>query len=316
MGLLDKSKNMETTTVKAPEIAKAAVVVEKAVKAAKPAKAVKPAKPVREKNVKEKRVKKARPKRVRGLPKDYQLAERVPRYISWLVNFIVNFGLILGAIPLMMFDSGASGTPIYTWMLVASFLVIILNIFILPIYTKRNVGQFVARTKYMNALGEPANFMHGILSGLVGFLSLIGFMFVGFNAQDIADDTTSLVYFIVGILLVIFWFVNNSFRRNSEINQSLIDLMFSVYLVKHIPTGSETGWLLRLENLGDFGARYEKRIQAKEAKQAQKSDEETAPEEENLSSLTVKELKERCKTAGIEGYGSMKKDDLIAALQG
>ena len=307
MGLLDKSKNMDTTAMKTPEVTKAAVVAEKAAK---------PAKPVREKKIKEKKAKKARPKRVRGLPDDYQLAERVPRYISWLVNFIVNFGLIIGAIPLMMFDSGASGTPIYTWMLVGSFLVIVLNIFILPIYTKRNVGQFVSRTKYMNAMGNPANFMHGILSGMMGFLSLIGLFLVGFNAQDIAEDTTSLVYFIVGILLVIFWFVNNSFRRNSDVNQSLVDMMFAVYLVKHIPTGSETGWLLRLENLGDFGARYEKRIKAKEAKQTKKSEEEESnSSEEDLSSLTVKELKERCKTAGIEGYGSMKKDELIAALQ-
>ena len=38
----------------------------------------------------------------------------------------------------------------------------------------------------MNAMGDPANFMHAILSGMMGFLSLIGLMFVGFNAQDIA----------------------------------------------------------------------------------------------------------------------------------
>ena len=49
MGLLDKSKNMDTTAMNTPEVAKASVVAEKVAK---------PAKPVREKKVKKRRQKK------------------------------------------------------------------------------------------------------------------------------------------------------------------------------------------------------------------------------------------------------------------
>ena len=53
MGLLDKSKNMDTTAMNTPEVAKAPVVAEKVAK---------PAKPVREKKVKEKKEKKSKAK--------------------------------------------------------------------------------------------------------------------------------------------------------------------------------------------------------------------------------------------------------------
>lgn len=39
-------------------------------------------------------------------------------------------------------------------------------------------------------------------------------------------------------------------------------------------------------------------------------------EDKNINDLTVKELKEIAKEKGIEGYNNMKKEDLIAALEG
>ena len=75
-------------------------------------------------------------------------------------------------------------------------------------------------------------------------------------------------------------------------------------------------------------ALYQKRLKAKAEKAAAPKAEKAAPKKEtkaaapkaeaapatDLSKKTVAELKEMAKAAGITGYSSMKKADLIAAL--
>ena len=262
MGLLDKSKDFdgtEETKVAVANPPKAEPKVAKAVKAAKPVKAAKAA-----------RQKKERKPRPSGLPEEFELAGKISRYTCWFINFAVNFGLIIASLPLLMFDSGGGGTGITTWMLIGAILAILLNAFILPIWAGRNVGQFVSRTKYVNSSGKKPLFIHSLMNSSLGLLSLLGLFLVFTLFQDIQDSTTSMVWFIVGAVFVILWFVNWSIKRNHEMNQGLFDLLFSSYLITHTPTGSETGWLARLEGLGDFGDKYEKRVEAREAKAAAK----------------------------------------------
>jgi hypothetical protein len=262
MGLLDKSKNLDSTdeskvsTLVPP---KAEPKVAKAVQVAKPAKAAKPA-----------RAKRAKGPRPKGLPDEFELAGKVPRYICWFVNFTVNFGLIIGTLPLLMYDSGGGGTGITTYMLIGAIVAIILNAFVLPVWAGRNVGQFVSRTKFVNSSGRTPLFIHGLMNSSLGLLSLMGIFVVFTKFQDVQDDKGALVWFIIGSLFIILWISNWSIKRNHEMNQGLFDLLFSSYLITHTPTGSETGWLARLEGLGDFGDKYEKRMEAREEKAAEK----------------------------------------------
>ena len=275
MGLLDKSKNLDsigestdtpmTPPKDKPKLAKAV----KAAKVAKPASAAKVAKPAR--------VKGPRPS---GLPGEFELAGKVSRYICWLINFTVNFGLIVGALPLMLYDSGGGGTGIATYMLIGAIGAIILNAFVLPVWAGRNVGQFVSRTKFVNASGNSPLFIHSVMNSSLGLLSLMGIFLVITQLSEVQEDKTALIWFITGAFFIILWIANWSIKRNHEMNQGLFDLLFNSYLITHTPTGSETGWLARLEGLGDFGDKYEKRLEAREEKAAGKvAKAETAAED-------------------------------------
>jgi hypothetical protein len=301
MGLLDKSKDLDSTeepagsTISPPKVA-VKVATRAVPKVAKPAKAAKAAKPAR--------AKRERGPRPHGLPAEFELAGTVSRFSCWFVNFIVNFGLIIGTLPLLMFDSGGGGTGITTYMLIGAIVAIISNAFILPIWAGRNVGQFVSRTKFVNSSGKSPLFIHSVMNSSLGLLSLMGFFVVFTQFQDIQDNKTSLIWFIVGAVFIILWFVNWSIKRNHEMKQGLFDLLFSSYLITHTPTGSATGWLARLEGLGDFGDKYEKRVEAREEKAAKKeaksklnteaavdSEEDTESEEKSAKKSTEKDAK-------------------------
>ena len=304
MGLLDKSKDLDSTdestvTPMMPPKAKP-----KLAKAAKPAMAAKVAKPTKAAKVaKAPRAKGPRPS---GLPEEFELAGKIPRYICWFVNFAVNFGLIIGTLPLLMYESGGGGTGITTWMLLGAIAAIIVNAFVLPISAGRNVGQFVSRTKYVNSSGNKPLFIHSLMNSSLGLLSLLGIFLVFTQFQEIQGNTSALVWFITGAVFIILWFANWSIKRNHEMSQGLFDLLFSSYLITHTPTGSETGWLARLEGLGDFGDKYEKRLEAREEKAAGKvAKAETAAEDAELDGKPTEKAEK--KTAAKPAKKSTKK---------
>lgn len=267
MGLLDKVDNLdEAQPAKAkPKAAKAAVakakpkaakaVAKAAPKAAKPARAAKTAK-ARDK-----------PEKIRptGLPEGYELAGKMPRYIGWLINFAWNFGVAIGLLSII--STGADSDLTLGW--IASLLMITLNWLVLPIWTGRNIGEFVSRTKYINSSGNKPIFIHAILNNSIGFLSLIGLILLMANFQNISGD--GLPWFITGVVFILFWIVNFFFKRNSDFSQGTIDLLFSAYLVKHVATGEETGWLARFESLGDFGDKWQESSQKRQEKAAAKA---------------------------------------------
>ena len=271
MGLLDKVDNLDDEKpVKAkPKPAKAVAKAKprpaKAAKA-KPAKAAKAAKPAKA-SKKEKKATKIRPT---GLPEGYELAGNMPRYIGWLINFAWNFGVLIGTLSIFMF-----GDPDMTIPFLLAGIMILSNWLILPIWTGRNIGEFVSRTKYINSSGNKPIFLHAIFNNSLGYMFLMGFLFVGVNFQN-ASSTSGMTYLIIGAVLMIVWIVNFFFKKNSDYSQGLFDLAFSSYLVKHVSSGDETGWLARFESLGDFGDKWQKRSEERQEKAKIKAEEKAA----------------------------------------
>ena len=269
MGLLDKVDNMDDAKPAkakpkaAKAVAKAAPKAAKAVaKAAKPAKA-KRAKPSRNKDESVKM-------RPTGLPEGYELAGNMARYIGWIINFAWNFGVSIGLLSIL--STGADSDLTIGW--AAAGLMIIVNWLVLPIWTGRNIGEFVSRTKYMNSSGNKPIFLHAVLNNSIGFLSLIGLILMMANFQNIC--TSGMVPFSIGAFFIVFWIFNFFLKKNSDFSQGAFDLAFSSYLVKHVATGEESGWLARFESLGDFGDKWAERSATRQVKQKEKAEKKAA----------------------------------------
>tara|TARA_B110001452_G_scaffold267500_1_gene277690 strand:- start:1681 stop:2541 length:861 start_codon:yes stop_codon:yes gene_type:complete len=281
MGLLDKVDNLDETEP-AKAVAKKAVAKKASPKVS--AKAL-PKKAVAKKAVAKKTTPKAaktREKKIspQGMPEGFELAGSMPRYIGWLINFAWNFGVVIGLLSVIATGSIADLT--IPWL--GAGLMIIVNWLVMPIWTGRNIGEFVSRSKYINSSGAKPMAIHAILNNSLGFMSLAGVILMFINFQDLSTD--GLVPFLIGIFMVILWVLNFFFKKNSDYSQGIFDLAFSTYLVKHVATGSETGWMARFEGLGDFGDKWQERQQSRAEKSALKAEEREKKESESESANT------------------------------
>ncbi|MEC7254818.1 MAG: hypothetical protein VXV89_07605 [Candidatus Thermoplasmatota archaeon] len=276
MGLLDKVESNET---KAPKKASA-----KAVKAAKVAEAVpvaeKPAKPKKEKKPK---VKKPRPA---SLSSEFEIAPKLSRVISWWVNFIANFSVLIAGLVMSALTGGSSGGLETTILFIVAIIVLFFNAIFLPIYTGRNLGQYTSSTRYIRGDGSKPLFLHSLFVNNIGLLSLVGFIMVFVQVGQISGGgTTPIVMTSIGSVLMILWIVNWQFSRNSELDQGLFDLMFAAYLVRYVPEEKATsGFRARLESMSQFGERYAKRVEERAKIREEKSSEKDSAEESSESS--------------------------------
>ena len=286
MGLLDKVDNMddEKPAKAKPKAAKAvAKAVPKAVAKKATPKAAKPAPKTAKKKADRDAPEKIRPT---GLPEGYELAGNLPRYIGWIINFGWNFGVAIGLLSIL--STGADSDLTIGW--AVSGLMIIINWLVLPIWTGRNIGEFVSRTKYINSSGNKPIFLHAVLNNSIGFLSLIGLLLMMANFQNIS--TSGMVPFIVGVVFIVFWIFNFFLKKNSDFSQGVFDLAFNSYLVKHVSTGDETGWLARFESLGDFGDKWAERTANREVKQKEKAEKKAAKAAEKKAAEEAAESEE------------------------
>ena len=278
MGLLDKAGGASNTTDVKPKAKAKPVAKAKAV-----AKAVPKAEPVAEaapqavaKPAKQKKEKKPRAPRPTGLPEGYEISNKLDRTMSWFVNLGWNFGVILAAIFMM----GGYTSVVTTILLIVSLVMIILNVIVLPIKTGRNLGQFVARIKYVNSSGEKANPFQGMLSNSVGILALFGLLFVTVSTSKLGDKDAGagpIVWTSIGAIFIILYIVNWQFSRASQYNQGLYDVLYGAYLVKHVPTKDEkaAGFWAKFESMGDYGDKFAARREAKKVAKEEKENEES-----------------------------------------
>lgn len=290
MGLLDKVDNMDDAKpAKAkPKAAKAvAKATPKAAKAVAKKATPKAAKPA-PKSIKLKGEGKEKPEKIRptGLPEGFELAGNMSRYIGWIINFAWNFGVSIGLLSIL--STGADSDLTIGWAVAG--LMIITNWLVLPIWTGRNIGEFVSRTKYINSSGSKPIFLHAVLNNSIGFLSLIGLILMMANFQNIS--TSGMVPFITGVVFIVFWIFNFFLKKNSDFSQGAFDLAFSSYLVKHVATGEETGWMARFESLGDFGDKWAERSANREIKQKAKAAKKAAKAAEENNSEEAGESEE------------------------
>jgi hypothetical protein len=278
MGLLDKAAASEGEEKKPKAVAKAVAKAKPVAKAVAKAKPVAKAKASRPAKVKKERAPRARPM---GLSEDYELATKMNRRISSLVNFFINFGVLFGALFIASSDTGIITTILFA----TSGGIIILNAIFIPMKFSRNLGQFVSRTKYVRGDGSNPLFLHGILVNTAGLLSLIGLILVATQFQNLseADNTMAIVYFAMGAIFIVLWFVDRYLRSGSAMGQGLYDLAFRAYLVKYVPTEDEkaSGIWARLENMGNFGDQLVKRQEERKAKKVVKKDKEESPDSED-----------------------------------
>ncbi len=272
MGLLDKANSTTTNTPAAAvpvavPVATPATVPGTAVPVA--AVAAQPVQAKQAKKAKKAKKPKARPK---GLPSEFDIAPGTARFIGSLSNFIVNYGLLIAAAFVVVFVNStvANSSAILGAMALYS-----LNVFVIPIRFGRNVGQFVSRTKFINASGNPPMKIHAVLNSMVGFSFLVGGSLIMFNMSELGNngDTNGIIWFGVGVLLCSLLIIDRQFRRSSDLGQGMFDRAFAAYLVKHSPTVSEAGagWSARLDSMGDWGDRFAQRQVAREEKAAQKA---------------------------------------------
>ena len=85
-----------------------------------------------------------------------------------------------------------------------------------------------------------------------------------------------MVPFSIGAFFIVFWIFNFFLKKNSDFSQGAFHSAFSSYLVKHVATGEESGWLARFESLGDFGDKWAERSATRQVKQKEKAEKKAA----------------------------------------
>ena len=261
MGLLEKAGNIQANEKEPVKVEKAEkeikafdATVAKAVEApqntkkAKKAKKVKAAKKPRA--AKAPRVRKERV--VKVIPEGFEEIGRARSTGLWIIDNTVNWGLLIALAAVMGF---ADAQP--TYFVILCGLISITNLILMPLWTKKTIGNWITMTQYVNSRGETPIFLYHVLKNLKIPMVLTGlFLFlvwlpVVLSEADIPNLYLSLPGFIFSSLAIFDPIV----RRFHQQNFGLWEFLFGgVWIVKTLKTESSGGnkFLKRLESLSDY----------------------------------------------------------------
>jgi len=187
------------------------------------------------------------PRAPRVMPDDFVLARPAAKGARSLVDFIVNYGGMVGLIALTA--TGAFFDP--TIMLIGALVPILLNMFVLPYKFNRTIGMFLTRTRYVNSHGNHPNFTHQTFSSLTPILIMGGVIGIFMGIGN--DETGALITGIIMLAIVLIDYVVSRIRNANGQAQSMWDAMYGCWFVVAERSEGDSKWSSRLEALGDWG---------------------------------------------------------------
>lgn len=179
---------------------------------------------------------------------------------------------------------------------------IITNVFVIPIMTGRTLGNFMSRTRYITSADAKPNPLHGFLVNSVGLMALVGLSLVIINMGNLFDtagkaNPVAIGLLVLGIILFSIRIIDGRFKKNSDQNQGLYDMLFGAYLVKYVRAEDEelSGIALRLESMANFGDSFQKRQEKAAKRRAEKKEaalaQEDSPKDATKETTTGKDDK-------------------------
>ena len=247
MGLLEKAEKIQSDEGES-DIEPPATVI-----ASEPEPVQKAEKPAKKKRSRKKRTKKAKKERTpKVIPDGFEPAGRTRGLFRYLVDFIVNFGLIavfVGMLILFYTD--------VTWPLIFAVLLALGNMVYLPSKFNRSAGNVITGTQFVNTRGDNPSFMYHMGKSANIPFAFLGLTALMFSISAGTEWTTGMKAFIgISLFLMLIPLLDRvmyRMRQDGDIPLGFWDRLFGrVWLVTAEKTQSDSGIIQRLQSFGEY----------------------------------------------------------------
>jgi len=249
MGLLEKAEKIQTD---APEPAPAKVVPAadpEPVAITEPTPEPKKAKKSRRRG-RSKKPKKAKKERVpRVIPDGYDPAGKVRSSGRYLVDTAANWGIMILTAVIM---SQADADP--TVPIILALALALGNMFYLPSKFSKSTGNIITGTQFVNTRGDNPMFLYHIAKSANIPIILAGLFAMLLLISEGTEWTTGTKIFVgISLTLLLIPLIDRFLRTRGEEKLGFWDRLFGgVWLVTAEKTQSDSGFIQRLQSIGDY----------------------------------------------------------------